>query len=81
VDVVKIDHNPAVPAALCAACRAGQIGFDHEAVLRHRPANFDARVIELVRRVANGATDLDGISLHPDAPKRARRWLAERGLT
>lgn len=73
----KLQHDPRVRASECAACLAGEGGFDHEAALRFRPADFDQQVIAAVRTVARGATHLFGIALHPDAHRKAARWLAE----
>jgi hypothetical protein len=58
----------------CAACLAGASGFDHEAVRGARPKAFDALVREHLTTIALGGT-VAGIALHPEAARRAQRWL------
>lgn len=73
-----IEHIPtARTSAECEACRLGVVGYDHEAVYKARPRDFDAQVIAMVRTVAAGAKTLAGVSLHPDAPRRAALRLKE----
>ena len=78
-----IEHNPhARTAAECRACddpdAYGFRVFDHVAVHKSRPPDFDAQVRAMVEQVAHGAPSLAGVSLHPDAARRARRWLKEQ---
>ena len=76
-------HNPhARTAAECRGCddpeAPGFRPFDHAAVYKRRPADFDEQVRVMVEQVARGAPQLAGVQLHPGAAKMAKRWLAGR---
>jgi hypothetical protein len=81
---VSAEHDPeAANPEACGACRAGATGFDHDAVRSRRPKDFEAQVRGHVEQIAgldlNPSLAADpvfvGIRLHPDARRRARRWL------
>jgi hypothetical protein len=75
---VSIEHLPtARSSAECPACQGGAAGFDHEAVYRARPKDFDAQVARMVEEVARGARMMAGVTLHPNATRQAQRWLRE----
>ena len=49
---MTIEHNPLVTKEKCPACQLGENSygfrpFDHEAVLKHRPRDFDEQVESL----------------------------------
>lgn len=67
-------HDPEATALTCAACLAGASAFDHEAVRGRRPKAFAAIVREHLTTIALGGT-VAGIALHPEAARRAQRWL------
>lgn len=75
---MKAVHDPLSPAARCAGCVVDPGGFDHEAVLRRRPVDFDALVVALIREgIAEGK--IVGVTLGPHAPGKAWSYLREIG--
>lgn len=91
---MSAQHDPtATNAAACQACRAGATGYDHDAVRARRPKDFEAQVRAHVETIAKlrplpnlGAENkplthvFAGVTLHPDAPRRAQRWLRAHPL-
>jgi hypothetical protein len=67
-------HDPEATALTCAACRAGALGFDHEAVRGARPKDFEEQMRAHVTVIARGGS-VAGLALRPDAARRAQRWL------
>jgi disulfide oxidoreductase YuzD len=84
--VRRFDHVPTARASECPACVDDPGSYDHEAVLKARRArkaggeDFDVELVKHVESVAAGARSLAGVTLHPDAPRRARRWLITRPI-
>lgn len=73
----RFAHDPrARTSAECRACAVNS-SYDHVAVAMARLPGFDAQVRAGVRLVAAGATHLYGVTLHPDAQRRAALWLDE----
>lgn len=81
---MSAQHDPTAPNSeaceACEACRTGATGYDHDAVRARRPKDFEAQVRGHVETIARGGGVFAGITLHPDAPRRAQRWLRTHPL-
>lgn len=75
---MSLAHDPLGTELTCPACLSGKTGYDHDAVRRARPDDFDRQLEHLMRQIARGMPAVAGYTLHTDAPRRAQRWLREQ---
>jgi len=69
-------HDPLATAETCAGCKLQPGSYDHEAVRRARPRDFEAQVERHVREgLTNG--QIAGYKLQEGSQRKARRFLAE----
>ena len=73
----KPEHKPTSYRDACPACQGGDTSYDHEAVMARRPHDFEDRRRGYLAEIASGKPTFDGITLHPDASRRARLILEE----
>lgn len=70
-------HNPMATPSTCPGCLADQGGYDHEAVARARPRDFEDQVLEHVRSgLATGM--IGGVALSEGYRARSVRYLASK---